>query len=196
MLRSIGEGHPLTAMSKYEAVMGVLREQKGSQGGTGGSLCLPPPAPKPQSQQHLNTPHPTERNEEQGTSAGDSSEEVFNIPSGGQAVAQLAVPPCLSVLTAAVCCRGLGGTPKAQLPALLRMESLRKRGGSRSPPAAGEIRGGVTPGGWRGAVQPGSPRAPRNLLGRISGAPRTHLGGLLSPPCPPATSHEERERVI
>jgi len=45
MLRSTGEGHPLTAMSKYEAVTGVLREQKCSQGGTRGSLCSQTPEP-------------------------------------------------------------------------------------------------------------------------------------------------------
>lgn len=38
VLRSVGDEHPLIVMSTYEAVMGVLREQKGSRGSTGGSL--------------------------------------------------------------------------------------------------------------------------------------------------------------
>lgn len=38
VLRFIGEEHQFTVMSTYEAVMGVLRKEKGNGGSAGGSL--------------------------------------------------------------------------------------------------------------------------------------------------------------
>lgn len=156
--------------------MGVLRERKGSRGGTGDSLHLPPPTPKSQSQQHRNALYPRERKEEQGRSADDSSEAVFISPSGGQAVAQLDAPPCPSVLTATARCWGLlGGKGVSQRCSSWKAQA---KGGVRPPrappPAPGKPGARVTPGGSvRAAAPPGSsPHAPCPS-GADFGVPRT-----------------------
>lgn len=138
------------------------------------STCRPP-APKSQSQQHLNPLHPRKRKEEQGRSADDSSEAVFISPSGGQTVAQLDTPPCPSLLTATARCRGLRGADghTSAAPSAAPQGKPKRRGTAVTPAPRGPRKPGarVTPGGLVGAAAP--PGSPPRPSGADFGAPRT-----------------------
>lgn len=165
VLRFIGEEHQFTFMSTYEAVMGVLRKEKGNGGSAGGSLWLLPlqlPNPRPSSTSTLLIHESAMR---QGRWAADSSEEVFIISSGGQALAQLDARSPMPV--------AVGGAAPDGNPS--------KGGQPGTPRPPGKPGARVTPGGSVGAARQGSPRAPPPPTGTDFGGPLTPASLACSP---------------